>query len=349
MQIVVIVPCRDRQKSLDRCLSSIARTIDATVVKYGSSIKIRTLIVNDRSGDEFVRMLTSDFPWAEIVDADGAGPGAARNTGCKRADADLYLLTDSDCVVAEDWCLRALDWHRGRRSPMAQGVPWLYQQVQNPRLGACEENLYRHMFACYIEGATTSMIDPRCMMISREYFDRFPRDIFATWITDASYEDRAVIGALLEKGLQVEWRPEAQVYHEDPADNESSWKQKYRHGAGRIYRWSEPPAFEFLLSRYFLAPLGVGIERTYVIPAHIAFLLGYRDAYRRKSPHSHDWWVRFTEALSAVAHDAPTWIQQVERVVSLPETANSRPALRAIGAKIEGMHSAETRVSWTGR
>jgi hypothetical protein len=263
------------------------------------------------------------------------GPGAARNTGLKKIDADLYLLTDSDCVVSEDWCLRAVEWQRHRRALMGQGVPWLYQRAANPELGMREENLYRHMFSTYIEGGRTSMIDPRCLMVSREYFARFPRDLFAAWIPDASTQDRAMIGGLLKRGLQVDWCPDVLVYHEDPSDEETLWRQKYRYGRGRIHVWPERPAFEFLLNRYFLSPVAVGNDPDYVVPNHIAFLLGYRDRYRDKNPTSVEWWGRFVDVLNGSVHDARRWLDRVEPIVSIPHDAGRHPAPHGIAGPVD--------------
>ncbi|HWA23957.1 MAG TPA: PfkB family carbohydrate kinase [Caulobacterales bacterium] len=328
MRIAVVVPCQDRLASLGLCLGSIARAVSAL---DGEVDETRTIVVNDRSKPGFAAALAQRFSWVEVIDAEGVGPGAARNTGLHHADADLYLLTDSDCVVAEDWCVRARDWCAGRRAPMAQGIPWLYQKTRNPPLGACEEQLYAHMFASYTNGETTSMIDPRCMLIARDYFEHHSRDVFATWIADASYEDRAVIGALIGNGLRIDWRPEIRVFHEDPPDALGVWRQKYRHGAGRVYRWPEPPEFEFLLERYFLAPLREVNDRGYVIPAHIAFLLGYRDSLRRRNPQSRDWWRDFVEALRAKVHDADDWLAPVEAAVCAPSRESNADAKRVAG------------------
>jgi glycosyltransferase involved in cell wall biosynthesis len=315
MDLAIVVPCRDRLASLGRCLDSIARSV-AVARQSDLAISIRTVVVNDRSGHDFAPALARDFPQVEIIAAEGHGPGAARNTGLKRVEADLYLLTDSDCVVAEDALLRAAEWHRGHRAPMAQGTPWLYQRVQNPALGQREEDLYRHMFARYIQGNHVLMIDPRYLLVAKEYFDHFPRELFASWITDASAEDRAVVGGLLAEGLVIDWYPAGRAYHEDPRDEDTVWRQKYRHGSGRIHMWSEPPTSDYLIERYFLAPVAAGNERDYVVPAHLAFLLGYRDACRSRGLLGPAWWPRFTAALAAVVGDLRPSLDRVEPVVS---------------------------------
>jgi cellulose synthase/poly-beta-1,6-N-acetylglucosamine synthase-like glycosyltransferase len=265
----------------------------------------------------FAPTLAHEHPGITIIDVVGAGPGAARNTGLKHVDADLYLLTDSDCVVAEDWCSRAIEWHANRSAPMGQGIPWLYQCKQNFELGKHEEMLYRHMFSSYLDSGRAAMIDPRCLMLSREYFDCFPRDLFAAWIPDASAEDRSVVRSLIQQGLRIDWCPDVRVFHEDPPTVEAVWRQKYRHGSGRLYVWPETPNSQFLLDRYFLSPIAAGIDPGYVVPAHLAFLIGYRDSCRHlaQAPRS-EWWDQFIEQLSESVVSAKRWIVSVEAALS---------------------------------
>jgi glycosyltransferase involved in cell wall biosynthesis len=317
MKVAIIVPCRDRIDSLHKCISSIEQSIAAMQDSSELAHSIRTLIVNDRSSADFGKTVTSLHPKVSVVDAEGIGPGAARNTGLKEADDDIYLFTDSDCVVSEDWCLKALAWHKNTHSTMAQGVPWLFQRIQNPQLGAREESLYTHMFSSYISENSTSMIDSRNLMLSREHFDKYPRKVFAETAADATAESRILLGGLLQKGLRIDWRPEFKVFHEDPRDLHAAWRQKYRHGSGRYYIWPDPPSTEFLLDRYFLSPILSKNDPDYVVPAHIAFLIGYREARAqngldRSQPN---WWSKFHRDLLHRVERADYWSERVENEV----------------------------------
>jgi glycosyltransferase involved in cell wall biosynthesis len=320
MRIAVIVPCRDRIDSLHNCISSIERSIELVKGNPELSEPVRVLIVNDRSHPGFAATLALLHSAISVIDVDGVGPGAARNTGLKHADADLYMLTDSDCVVAADWCQQGLAWHRNRASTMAQGIPWLFQRMQNPELGACEERLYQHMFSTYLSGQAASMIDTRCMVLAREHFDSYPREVFAERDSEATAESRILLGGLLAKGLRIDWLPELKVYHEDPATLEAVWLQKYRHGSGRFHIWQDPPSAEFLLNRYFLSPILADNDPDYVVPAHLAFLCGYRDARVRNGVdrRAAAWWQEFSGALLRRVEQAPRWRERVESAVSSP-------------------------------
>ena len=184
------------------------------------------------------------------------------------------------------------------------------------------------MFAKYIRAdGLATMIDPRCLLMSREFFERFSREFFASWIPDASAEDRAVIGKLIAEGLDIEWCPNVRVFHEDPADAHAVWRQKYRHGSGRLHVWGETPEIAYLLQRYFQDPLTAGIHREYVVPAHIAFLLGYRDACRAGgNVRRAEWWEKFTQHLIEAVEGADQWIEIVERAMEGmgPASANDQ-------------------------
>ena len=322
MRIAIIIPCRDRLDSLHTCMSSIEQSIASMDNTSKLTHSVHILIVNDRSSAGFSKDVTSLHPKASVINAEGIGPGAARNTGLKETDDDIYLFTDSDCVVSTDWCQTALAWHQNRRSTMAQGVPWLFQRIQNVELGAREERLYMHMFSSYVTENSTSMIDSRCLMLSREHFDRFPRKVFAETAADATAESRILLGGLLQKGLRIDWWPDFKVFHEDPRDLQAAWRQKFRHGSGRFHIWPDPPPTEFLLNRYFLSPIQSNNDPDYVVPAHIAFLIGYREARAQNGVDQAQpgWWCEFHGALLRRVERADYWSERVENEVC-PGTA----------------------------
>ena len=83
--------------------------------------------------------------------------------------------------------------------------------------------------------------------------------------------------------MEIYFDHEIKIYHEDSLDMKSVCNQKYRHGSGRVEIWSKIPEFDFLENRYFDNPIISGVDKTYVVPAHIAFLLGYFQTLNIKS------------------------------------------------------------------
>lgn len=313
MRIAIIIPCRDRARSLARCLQS----IQAAARRLGNAAHpaampaLRTVVVSDRSQPGFAARIMARFPWAEVIDAAGIGPGAARNTGIRHTRADHYLFTDSDCVVDGDWLLAAWDWCQNGRTLVAQGVPWLHQLRQNPPLGHNEQQLYRLLFGSYIRGGSCHQIDTRNFIIAREAVELLDGTPFTSAMSEAQSESRVLAGRLLRHAIAIAWVPRMKVYHEDPPSLESCWMHKYRHGGGRRYVWDHPPPAHTAMHRYFVAPVMAGLDPDYVVPAHIAFLTGYRDALEDPALHR-AWWPQMYAALLDHFPDAGAHCSAVE-------------------------------------
>lgn len=105
-EVSVVVPVYNQAEQLRRLLDSFS------ALERGKAVEV--IIVDDCSTDDTPQAAAA---WRESAQ-DGlhsvralrhernAGPGRARNTGLAEASAPVVLFTDSDCVVAPDWCWR---------------------------------------------------------------------------------------------------------------------------------------------------------------------------------------------------------------------------------------------------
>jgi glycosyltransferase involved in cell wall biosynthesis len=100
----VIIPTRNRQASLERCLRSLARQ---TVPRA----EFEVIVIDDGSDDDTAGWLSASTIPIELVTVrvDHGGPGAARNVGAARAVGDYLAFTEDDVVVAADWLERATE------------------------------------------------------------------------------------------------------------------------------------------------------------------------------------------------------------------------------------------------
>jgi mycofactocin system glycosyltransferase len=98
LDLVVIVPARDRSGSLDRCLSALGKRYPVTVVDDGSVDPAAIARVASRHGAALVCRSTN------------AGPAAARNTGLAATASELVAFVDSDTLPEAD-TLTALGAH----------------------------------------------------------------------------------------------------------------------------------------------------------------------------------------------------------------------------------------------
>jgi glycosyltransferase involved in cell wall biosynthesis len=95
--VSVIVPTRDRPRSLERCLEALERQsyqpLEIVVVDDGSEADGEVAAIVGRHG-------------ARLVRGAGRGPAAARNAGVGTTDGAFLCFTDDDCEPERDWAER---------------------------------------------------------------------------------------------------------------------------------------------------------------------------------------------------------------------------------------------------
>lgn len=96
-RVTIIVPTRDRPRSLERALDALGRQT------LRDSVEV--LVVQD-GGRDLLGPLVAGSPHARLIRQDAAGPGAARNRGAREARAGILCFTDDDCEPASDWAER---------------------------------------------------------------------------------------------------------------------------------------------------------------------------------------------------------------------------------------------------
>jgi mycofactocin system glycosyltransferase len=94
--VTVVVPVRDRQAELARCLAGLASLP-------------RLIVVDDASADpEAIARVAAGTGARVLRRPVNGGPGAARNTGLAAAQTPLVAFLDSDCVPGPGWLDRLL-------------------------------------------------------------------------------------------------------------------------------------------------------------------------------------------------------------------------------------------------
>ncbi len=106
----VVIPARNEQRLLPRCLTAAATAI-RSVEQSGDSVRIRLIVVVDASHDRTLQIART-WPGVETVVSDSGLVGAARRRGVDHLLAswtggDLRRIwistTDADSAVPEDW------------------------------------------------------------------------------------------------------------------------------------------------------------------------------------------------------------------------------------------------------
>jgi mycofactocin system glycosyltransferase len=96
--VTVVIPVKDRQDELARCLAGLSGA-DRAASAYGAVI-----VVDDCSADPAATAAIAAAAGARVIRRPvNGGPGAARNTGLAAATTELVAFLDSDCVPAPGW------------------------------------------------------------------------------------------------------------------------------------------------------------------------------------------------------------------------------------------------------
>ena len=95
--ISVIVPVLNMEKTIRATMESLIK------LTYPKD-KIEIIVVDGNSKDK-TREIVSEYP-VKLVDQEGKGLNAARNTGITYSSGELLAYTDGDCVLPEDWAMK---------------------------------------------------------------------------------------------------------------------------------------------------------------------------------------------------------------------------------------------------
>ena len=95
MDVSIIVPVYNAEKTIERCLDSILKQI--TTFKY------EIIVIDDESKDNSLKKIEEYKRFVKIIKETNGGPGKARNIGIKEAKADFLLFVDSDDYVANNF------------------------------------------------------------------------------------------------------------------------------------------------------------------------------------------------------------------------------------------------------
>ncbi len=98
MRATVVIPARDEQRLIARCLESVLT----------SSAQPRVIVVADRCVDQTAAVARC-YPGVEVVEIHAGSVGIARAAGFSLATSEWIATTDADSVVPIDWLQSQLE------------------------------------------------------------------------------------------------------------------------------------------------------------------------------------------------------------------------------------------------
>ena len=249
----VVVPTRDRQAHLERCLAALGRQ---------TAPGLEIVVVDDASSEAAaVAAVVAAVQCARLIRARGAGPAAARNAGARAARAPVVCFTDDDCAPAPGWA-QALSRSIAAGAAAAAG-PTRNAAPHRPAAAAAQA-ITNHLTEAGLDPRTRRLaFAPTCNLACRAdvlralpFDERYPL---------AAGEDRDWCARLLAAGHALVHAPAAVVDHHQDLTLASFWRQQVRYGRGarRFHRTGgpglAPPRFyASLLHRGFAAGPAVG-------------------------------------------------------------------------------------------
>jgi len=97
IKVSVIIPAYNSEKTLQQCLNSV---LSQTYENY------EVVVVNNNSTDstkEIIQAVEDKDKRISYVFESRIGRGSARNAGIEAATGEIIIMTDSDCIVPDNW------------------------------------------------------------------------------------------------------------------------------------------------------------------------------------------------------------------------------------------------------
>lgn len=94
--VSIVIPVKDREEELERCLVSLA------LLSYPAEL-IQLIVVDDGSSDGSAAVARRCGATVIPSGGTGRGPAAARNAGARAASGEILAFIDSDCTASERW------------------------------------------------------------------------------------------------------------------------------------------------------------------------------------------------------------------------------------------------------
>ena len=260
MRYSVVVPTRDRPRSLDRCLGAIgAAAADAHV-----------LVVDDGSVDGDAVEAVVRRHGAELLRIPRRGAAAARNAGARQASTDVVLFTDDDCVPGRGW--GATLAARVAAAPARTIVGGLTEPGSRSAFVRASQSIVQTVEHTTGFCATSNVGCHRTTLLE------IPFDVS---FAEASGEDRDWCARVIGAGGRVAREPRAVVRHFPSTRASAFFRRHARYGRGARRLRPQPGASLRLGVRVILDGFGQGVfVGALVVLAQVATLVGYLSSSR---------------------------------------------------------------------
>ena len=222
--ISIIVPVRNSAKTIGDLMESLMG------LEYDPE-KLEIVVVDGDSSDG-TRKIVEEYP-VLLVDEEGRGLNAARNTGIKWSTGEIVAYTDGDCVVPPDW---ARSIAKNFRSPM---VGFVGGNVEGYDKGNLLSIYMDETFFNAKPSFKWRQVDTRLNLL------QFPAGCNMAFRRDAlakidyfderieyGFDDLVPVEEVGEAGFRIVLDPEVYVYHQHRTHLGEMLLQHFNYGRG---------------------------------------------------------------------------------------------------------------------
>jgi glycosyltransferase involved in cell wall biosynthesis len=219
MKISIVIPCFNAAENLPQVISAL----------NSQSIKPNEIIIADDGSTDNTKNIINYFAklkknikycWQK-----NAGPAKARNFGAKKANGEIIVFIDSDCIPEKNWLKEMISPFKDKAVGGVQGTYKTKQTGLIARFVQVEiEERYEKMKKAQKEG-TLDWIGSYSAAYRTEAYKKL--NGFDETFPIASGEDPELSYRLKKSGYNIVFNPNAIVYHTHPDDLLKYLKTKF--------------------------------------------------------------------------------------------------------------------------
>ena len=220
----IIIPVLNMGRTVRSTLESLMR------LDYPRE-NLEIIVVDGKSRDN-TRKIVEEYP-VRLVDQEGKGLNAARNTGIKYSSGEILAYTDGDCVVPRDWAKKIVENFRDPFIGFVGGTMDGYDRT-SILSNYVDESLFQSKpgFRIRIEATDLKLMQFPAganMAFRRKALARVK--FFDENIT-YGFDDLQPVEAMGFKGFRIVLDPEVNILHQHRSTLPELLKQHFNYGRG---------------------------------------------------------------------------------------------------------------------
>jgi glycosyltransferase involved in cell wall biosynthesis len=222
--ISVIVPVLNMDKTIRTTMDSLMN------LEYPDE-KLEIIVVDGMSRDE-TRNIVEEYP-VRLVDQEGNGLNAARNTGIKFSSGELLAYTDGDCVIPNDWAIKIANNFEDPVIGFVGGTMYGYNR-SNPLSNYMDESFFQVTPGFRIRIETTDLRLMQFPAGANMAFRRraLARVKFFDENINYGFDDLQPVEEMGFKGFWIILDPEVRILHQHRSTLRGLFKQHFNYGRG---------------------------------------------------------------------------------------------------------------------